>query len=228
MRRKKKDQRCLGYDTGIVRFHSRFPHQLQEYEKESVKFVVSDCKLHAHICKENNFNIIGDENIEINKECEYLQTNTYLQRIIKREITAKAHTNYRYLAYDQLVEKLEEKNFLLEQSRLTNCNLKRNNITLTNYNNDISKLVSLIATNQIPRVGVMLNVLLKQGHGVNTIIDKLYEAINKVYKCKSHTKLENDVGIMVLRIGGPRVLYALNKIGLLPSKSTIYKSISSD
>ena len=61
--------------------------------------------------------------------------------------------------------------------RLDSCNFRRDNLALTNSKNDLSKLISLIATNQIPRVGFFLNVLLNQGHGINTVIEKFYQAI---------------------------------------------------
>ena len=43
----KKIKRCLGYDTGIQNFHSRFPHQVLDYEPDLVKFVISNGKLHS-------------------------------------------------------------------------------------------------------------------------------------------------------------------------------------
>ena len=81
--------------------------------------------------------------------------------------------------------------------RLDSCNFRRDNLALTNSKNDLSKLISLIATNQIPRVGVFLNVLLNQGHGINTVIEKFYQAVNKVHQCCPFIILQEEINLVL-------------------------------
>ena len=87
-----------------------------------VKFVFSYGKLYYKNCSQKEFNIIGENVLDINIECVFLKTNSFLQRIIKRQFDFKSHTKYSYLTYDQLIEKHDEKNIFLEKKRLENFN----------------------------------------------------------------------------------------------------------
>ena len=42
---------------------------------------------------------------------------------------------------------------------------------------------------------------------------------------KSFTPRENDLATLVLRIGGPRLLYGFQQLNMLPSESSVYKKI---
>lgn len=44
------------------------------------------------------------------------------------------------------------------------------------------------------------------------------------YRVKGYDKKDFDLGILVLRIGGPRLLYTFNHLNYLPSSSSIYKA----
>ena len=60
---------------------------------------------------------------------------------------------------------------------------------------------------------------------VSLILSQLSQAIERTYQCKSYSDKDMDIGILVLRIGGPRLVYALNQAGLIPSKSVISKAL---
>jgi len=42
---------------------------------------------------------------------------------------------------------------------------------------------------------------------------------------KSFTPRENDLATLVLRIGGPRLLYGFQQLNMLPSESSVYKKL---
>ena len=164
-------KRCKGYDVAIQNFYSRFPHQIQDLEKEKIAFVVSNNKFHSFSCANNDFNILDDHDKNTNIECENLKYNTYLRGLIERTHDVEDCTNYRYLSYEQLVKVIEKKNNQINDLKLDNCNLKKSNIVLSNSQSDSNKLMRFIANNDIPRVSTMLNVLFRQGHGVNTSLN---------------------------------------------------------
>ena len=48
-------------------------------------------------------------------------------------------------------------------------------------------------------------------------------AANKVFEPKQWTQDDKDLAILLLRVGGPALLYAFNKENRLPCSSYIYK-----
>ncbi len=54
---------CIGYDANIANFHSRFPHHIQDLEKDKISFVVSDKTFHSLNCSKNEFNTNGETNL---------------------------------------------------------------------------------------------------------------------------------------------------------------------
>ena len=73
----------------------------------------------------------------------------------------------------------------------------------------VKRILNLIATNDLSRVNTIIKIFLKQKAGTQSIIQKLQLAISGLYKCKSYSQHEVDIGILVLRIGGPRLIYSL-------------------
>lgn len=49
--------------------------------------------------------------------------------------------------------------------------------------------------------------------------------ILRVYRVKGYSKKDVDLGILVLRIGGPGLLATFNEINFLPSASVVYKAL---
>ena len=42
---------------------------------------------------------------------------------------------------------------------------------------------------------------------ISAIVELVENAINKIYKCKSYSKQEIDLGILVQLMGGPRLVF---------------------
>lgn len=120
---------------------------------------------------------------------------------------------------------LEKTKNQLNECKLKSLNLSRNNICLKNQINDQQRLLQCLSNNDIPRIHAILRTCLQQKMGVNSIVDTLQKAIERVYKCKSYSDKEIDVGVLVLSIGGPRLVFALNQLGIIPSKSIIHRAM---
>lgn len=132
---------------------------------------------------------------ESNEECAKLAYNTRLNRIIRRSEAVIEFTNHQYLSYNQLKSLINSNNRQINLMKLNSLNLRRENLSLRNKNNDMMRMVNLIANNEIARVNVILKVCLKQNFGVNAIIERLSQAIAQVYKCKSYSANEVDAGV---------------------------------
>ena len=64
----------------------------------------------------------------------------------------------------------------------------------------------LISSADIPRLGTLLQVCHNKGMGIQSIIGRINDAPNYKYKQKKYGEDEWDIGYLVLRIGGPRLL----------------------
>jgi hypothetical protein len=124
-----------------------------------------------------------------------------------------------------MVNKVENTKEKCKQTLLKNINLERNNLCLKNKCDDFNRLLNLIANNNVPRLNQIIQTCIKQEMGINSIIEKISGAIKKIYNCKSYSKLEVDIGCIVSLIGGFRLVYALNQLGFIPSKSVIARAL---
>ena len=61
---------------------------------------------------------------------------------------------------------------------------------------------------------------------MGTICDKIKQAIDGCFKNKAFSEKEKDLGILVLRIGGPRLLWTFDKLNMLPSKSLVSRMLN--
>ena len=80
--------------------------------------------------------------------------------------------------------------------------------------------MDLVSSNNIPRLSTLLKVCLNSGMGVQSIIGRIGDAIQGKYSAKSYTDHDNDVALLVYRIGGPRLLHIVHTTHGLPSIST--------
>ena len=83
-------------------------------------------------------------------------------------------------------------------------------------------MVMLISQNKIAGVSRILTVALKNGASAEAICAKLHRAIDGTYRPHSGwTAREFDLALLVKAIGGPRLLYALQKAEGYPSLGTL-------
>ncbi|KAJ7435719.1 hypothetical protein B0H11DRAFT_1755763 [Mycena galericulata] len=89
---------------------------------------------------------------------------------------------------------------------------------------DYERLVIAIATNDLPRINVLLNTAIRNGASINTMTAQILEAVQGLRSTKGFTKFENDLSLLIYRIGGQSLLYSLNHALGLPSLRTIGNS----
>ena len=77
--------------------------------------------------------------------------------------------------------------------------------------------------NEISRLDVLFSTCIKQGKSIHAICETLGRAIDGTYNHKKYNEKSKDLGLLVLRIGGPRLVYAFNKLNIIPSADVIRK-----
>jgi hypothetical protein len=220
-----KPTKCSGYHNLDLagEFWLKFPFQLLQrpgYEH----LVIENKAIHTKNCSENNYLYIkNDVSPVINTQCSKLATDTKLSAIYDRATGCPITMPNEYLNYSQLTSKCKDYHEKMVQAKLSDLN---KDLQLLLYKNKIAMYIRfqlLIANNDVQQIRAIMQNCIKNKRGVLYMIKQISLAANKVYQPKKFSQCDIDLGILVLRIGGPCLLYAFNKENRLPSSSFIYK-----
>jgi hypothetical protein len=89
---------------------------------------------------------------------------------------------------------------------------------------DFKRILALLSQHRIGCVRRVLAVCIRRGRGVRAIFETLHKCVLGIYKPKGgYSTEEIDVATLVLRLGGHRLAFALNKFDGLPSDSFLYQ-----
>jgi len=87
---------------------------------------------------------------------------------------------------------------------------------------DYKRIMMLIASNDIAGLRRLISAALRGGVSAEVIIDQIQKSINGLYSPRGgFSERDLDIAFLVKAIGGPRLLYALQKSHGLASESTI-------
>ncbi|EDR04579.1 uncharacterized protein LACBIDRAFT_330513 [Laccaria bicolor S238N-H82] len=177
----------------------------------------------------NSCNIFLTTKIEMNRracaKCFSLLNSKALRKFMDRaEKDIMPHTPWKYLNARQL------KNMLtMSRKRANALHIKLSLCAqqvgrLQKKLNDYQRMIMLISQNRIAGVSRILSVALRNGANEEAICMKLHCAIEGTYRPHSGwTEREFDTAFLTKAIGGPRLLYALQKAEGYPSLSTLRK-----
>ncbi|CUA70771.1 Ubiquitin carboxyl-terminal hydrolase 34 [Rhizoctonia solani] len=131
--------------------------------------------------------------------------------------------NLVHYSHKQLADLLDEKEERLKKYRLRGLEVNRKATRLLGKLSDHRQLLFALAEVDDVSVSRIVRVALSQGCGPAAIVNRLTEAQQHLYRCQSYSKKDIDIGLLSLRLGGPRLLEILSKALNLPSLSTIYR-----
>ncbi|KAK6971541.1 hypothetical protein R3P38DRAFT_3413219 [Favolaschia claudopus] len=137
---------------------------------------------------------------------------------------AKPGTNLKYLGHDQLRQQLLERNEELNKVKLQTLTLGRRLASFARKLDDFDRLLVAIAENDVPRIHTIIETARRNGASVRTIVNIITEAAAGLRHTKGFTAFEKDLGILIYRLGGRSLLYAMNHALNLPSLRTICNS----
>ncbi|KAG9118493.1 hypothetical protein FRC07_006965 [Ceratobasidium sp. 392] len=90
------------------------------------------------------------------------------------------------------------------------------------------RLMLAIGQSDDVAVGRIVKTALQNGAGIETIIDRIVKAQRGLYSPKNYSQKAFDLVALVLRVGGPRLAYAVSKALHLPSISSTERLDSGD
>ena len=207
-------------------FHRHFISSGNDYYKLSYRINiiydpnngVNKMIVHSLYCKDE---LIDDDGIskKCNKMCSEVTNTKAFKNMLKlsADISNNPTIPIEMLTYDQLQCNYRELKGKLNKEKLENLNLVRRNITANKRATVNDRFMNLIACNDIPRLHILLQVCLKKGMGMRSIIGRLDDAINLKYKPKKYGEEDWDKALLVLRIGGPKLLHLLHVADGYPS-----------
>ncbi|CAE7062743.1 unnamed protein product [Rhizoctonia solani] len=91
---------------------------------------------------------------------------------------------------------------------------------------DQKRLMLAISESDDAAIGRIVQTALRQGAGVNTIIDRIVRAHQGLFHPRKYSQNAFDLVALVYKIGGPRLAFAVAKAMQLPSISTIHTRLS--
>lgn len=137
-----------------------FPFLLYDQLETNWKIDVNRSSFHSDKCYHNNFMFTSiEKEPKVCEQCEQLQYNIEINKIVKRSHECEAHTSYKYLSSTQLNEKLIKKNEIINDHKLASLKFRTQLVNLKNAKNDYERLVTLLSQNDIPGSKYATNLL---------------------------------------------------------------------
>ncbi|KAG8727096.1 hypothetical protein FRC10_006452, partial [Ceratobasidium sp. 414] len=131
--------------------------------------------------------------------------------------------NTQYYSHRQLADLSDTRGEQLKKYRLKGIELNRKAQRLLGKLNDHKQLLVALSNADDVAVSRLVRTALRQGCGVVAIVDRIGKAQQGLYNCRSYTKKSVDMALLVLRLGGPRLLFALSKAFNIPSLKVVYR-----
>ena len=215
-----------GLPWTLPSIHKSFPYPLMDVIAfKWSHIIVNHNTIHHKKCFSNNYILRDDGTHDVNKCCDDLRYNKALNDIITRaslNVTELPCYSCKYLNFTQLHAKIQVFEKIKNELKLEGLNNKRNLARLGGSLGLHQRLVSLMATNNVPRIKELLSVALRNRRSLNYIVDKVKDAIDGVYSPRP-SKEDKDLAVLVLKIRGPRLLDICFKANMLPSTTTAYR-----
>ncbi|KAG8684104.1 hypothetical protein FRC08_013877 [Ceratobasidium sp. 394] len=131
--------------------------------------------------------------------------------------------NRKYYSYKQKDNLLDTKDLALKRYRLKGLESDRRTKRLLGKLTVHKQLMLALTESDGISVARLVRVALRQGCSVTAIVDRLAKAQQGLYHCQSYSKKELDVSLLVLHLGGPRLLYAVAEAVDLPGEHTAHR-----
>ena len=134
--------------------------------------------------------------------------------------------NYEYMTMRQTGERARAAAKTVQGVRLNALNLRRRALRICRQLDAFKKIMMFLGENDIAGVRRVLGQALKDGKSPFAILATLQSAFEGRYRARGHTEDDFDLAILVLRVGGPSLLYALSKSLGLPSLASVYVELT--
>ncbi|KAJ7104870.1 hypothetical protein C8R44DRAFT_807209 [Mycena epipterygia] len=199
-------------------------HAYRDVGWEPVGFNSSNnsIQLRAENCQ---FPISGGDSQRACVSCKTLRYSAYLKQFMDRSEEVSDHTPWDYLTAQQHKVLLAKMRAQVMKLRTQLDNAKKTYEVLGQKMTDHQRITMLLASNDVPGLRRILTVALKRGASPQAIYSILERAIAGLFSPRGgFTDRDLDVSFLVKALGGPRLLYALQKSHGLASRTTVMKN----
>lgn len=124
--------------------------------------------------------------------------------------------NNQWLTLAQMVDRSSMWKARYSRGRIELFHVRKKVAGLLKNLSDEKRITLLISRHNIPGVRRVLAQALRNGASSHAIVSKLERAVAGTYQAKGWTEEENDIALMVLRIGGPALLTVMKRATGLP------------
>lgn len=222
-----KENTCKGYEItfekGSVLSHYPF-HRHDTEGQDSSTLVPFSIKLsHDHngtllVAHAKGCDRLIPPADDRNKACKDIHFSSTMKKLIEIGDSDEPNVNMKLdmLSFQQLKDRYRELKAKTQKERLDTLNLVRKNRNLTKQVTLNNRFREAVTGTDIPRLGSLLHVCHRKGMGLQSIIGRIGDAITMRYRCRKYGEDIWDISTLVLRIGGPKLLYILHKTHGLP------------
>ncbi|KAJ6507105.1 hypothetical protein DFH09DRAFT_1265056 [Mycena vulgaris] len=145
-----------------------------------------------------------------------------VQRLADLAVQADSRVNHRFLNWSQIQALLADRTEEVRKWRLKSLNSARNFATAVRKIADYKRFMDAVAEMNIPRLRQLVSVGLRRGSSPGAIIRMMQSALEGVYQPRPILDSRTlDIALMVYRLGGRKLLYAVNHGLGLPSLRTL-------
>ncbi|KAK6969698.1 hypothetical protein R3P38DRAFT_3497872 [Favolaschia claudopus] len=156
-----------------------------------------------------------------------------VQKLVDLALQADSRINHRYLSWSQIRNLLADRTEEMCKWRLKifpkfqvhACRRCQTDYIFSKSRPQISRLRSVmeaIANNNLPRLQQLINVGIRRGSSPNALIRMIQSALEGVYQPRPVLDSRTlDIALLVFRLGGRKLLYAVNHGLGLPSLRTL-------
>ncbi|KAF7355837.1 hypothetical protein MVEN_00912000 [Mycena venus] len=203
----------LDWPVDVGPFMETFPFHRIGIQQGSLSFNV---EIHDRSTKVIAFSKHCTGEARLNGCCSHCaKIPAEVQRLVDLAVQADSRVNHRYLSWSQIRSLLADRT---EKS----LNSVRNFATAIRKLADYKRFMDAVAEMNIPRLHQLVSVGLRRGSSPSAIIRMMQSALEGVYRPRPILDSRTlDIALMVYRLGGRKLLYAVNHGLGLPSLRTL-------
>ncbi|EMD31048.1 hypothetical protein CERSUDRAFT_60567, partial [Gelatoporia subvermispora B] len=216
---------------------SSYPWQRHEDPSElGYEFSAVDCGRDFYVRSLKCFRTVSDDG---NPCLECRAASKDIARLAELARSAPRHTSHRFLTRQQLDGLLSERNASLNTLKLKvrlydhdYCyDIDKVFLQILNYGrkcartirrqDDFNRFVMAVASNDVPRLQQLVRQGLKERVSILKLVNRIEASLDDVYHARGYSSKDHDISMLVFRLGGRKLLYALNHHISIPSLRTL-------
>ncbi|PPQ80934.1 hypothetical protein CVT24_012865 [Panaeolus cyanescens] len=197
-------------------------HDNDSYDWRPVRYLGNNTiVLRSKQCKQKLVTTKENENGRCAK-CASLLFSRSVLRSLERAKNAKPHTPYKFLTPNQLIAALRSSGGKVKRLEAENTSLRRVIFRLRAKRNAWQSITMKIAHNDIPGASQAIEIALNHKESPEAVLECLDAICQGLYRPTGNWNSRDlDVAFLVKALGGPLLLYTMQKAKHFPSRTTL-------